>query len=335
MVFLSAIGIAKRASCVFFLLGMFGWEGGVNAACEPSPSERSQLKEGYFHLEAPLNKTIEHLGEFKIDGAYSGALIQSMAFDSVSCKWLAAVSTGRKPELITILVFPPKAPYLSEQASRTSMNFSHPQDLSLSVKGGQAEIWLPDSKRKGVNRFEMDEDGSLVNIRNYRLSKNPVKGYFSAVSVDGNYLVTMGAVGKGGSSRQEVNVYRVSDLADLPDHGGVLPIYSWPLNEIQQDKAQWRQGLAVIGSTVFVLSGNAKRDQPKFIVSYKLEGGAIAVEELPGANSNQLMTGRIRTYEPEGLEVIRHNGGLALALGMAGGTKGQRSFDMWVVPLRK
>ena len=327
----------KKRHVLFFCLGYLAGEGGVNAtACEPSLGELSkQMKEGYFHLASPLNKTIEHLGEFKIDGAYSGSLIQSMAFDSVSCRWLAAVSAGRKPELVTILEFPSKPPYLSEQSSSPSMNFSHPQDLSLSVDGGQTQIWLPDNKRKGVNRFEIEEGGGLVNVRNYRLSKNPVKGYFSAVSVDGHYLVTMGGVDQGEGSRQEVNVYRVSDLVGLSDRETLLPVYSWPLNEIQQDKAQWRQGLAVVGNTVFVLSGNAKRDQPKFIVSYKLEGGTIAVEELPGADSNQLMTGRIRTYEPEGLEVIRHNGGLALALGMAGGTKGKRSFNLWVVPLKQ
>ncbi|MCO7630557.1 hypothetical protein NJF54_01800 [Pseudomonas guariconensis] len=317
------------------LVALFFWVGSVSAAvCEPSVDELpKKLKEGYFRLANPIAEKIIHLGSFHIEGQYSGTLIQSIAFDKIRCKWVAAISTARKPELVAMMTFPAVAPYVSRNFSVPSSRFSHPQDLSFSISGNKSEFWLPDNKRKGVNRFELDEEGSVVNLKNFSFSRRPINGLFTAVSADGKYIVVMGAEGQK-KKRQRVSVYKVRDLVRL-EAGELKPMYSWLLDDIQQDRKQWRQGLAVIGSTVFVLSGSHSRSQDKLIVSYKLEGGTLAINKLPDASSGMLMKGKITTYEPEGLEAIRYDGRPALAFGMAGGTKGARSYDVWVLPLDK
>ena len=328
--------LAKRSVIIASIFGFSGWAALADAgSCEPSVAKLPlAMTQGYFRPATPVADNIKHLGSFNFNDQYAGALIQSFAFDEVKCKWLATASVGRKPETVIISEFPPVAPYLSERTSSPSQEFSHPQDLSLSIQEGRAELWLPDRARKGVVRFNMNEEGQIEGVEDYRLSATPVRGYFSSVSVDGKYLVTMGTVGKGKDSLQQVNVYNRRDVVESGrESGAIKPIYTWMLDDAQQDHKQWRQGLAVVGNTVFVLSGNGRANQTKLLGSYRLEGGTIAIDDLPSASSNQLMKGKPRTYEPEGLEVIRYNGELALTFGMAGGTKGSRSFDMWVMPL--
>jgi hypothetical protein len=331
--------LMRKWSFLFAFLSLGGWGGGASAAeCEASVGELPQpMKEGYFRPVQSLSKKLHHLGSFHIKGIYSGTLIQSVAFDENKCQWLAAVSIGRSPELVSVLTFPPAAPFLSFSSSKPSVEFSHPQDLAVSFQDEKTKMWLPDSVRKGVTQFELNDNGDLKIIKNYKLFDLSVNGFFSSVSVDGEYIVTLGEAGDEGSKHQQANIYRLRDVTDSNGESDatVVPLYSWPLNDLQQDRKQWRQGLAVVGNTVFVLSGNAKPGQPKFIVSYKLEGGVIAVDELPSGRSDLLTSGRVITYEPEGLEVVRHKDSLALAFGLAGGKKGNRSYDVWLIPLRR
>ncbi|WP_339428740.1 hypothetical protein [Pseudomonas taetrolens] len=328
--------LAKQSVFIVSVLGFSGWAALAGAAsCEPSVAKFPQaMTQGYFRPATPVADNVMHLGSFSFNDQYAGTLIQSFAFDEAKCKWLMAASVGRKPETVIISEFPPVAPYLSERTSSPLQGFSHPQDLSLSIQEGKAELWLPDRTRKGVSRFNMNAEGQVEGVKGYRLSTTPVRGYFSSVSTDGQYLVTMGTVGKGKNSLQQVNVYNRKDVVGSEGvSGDIKPIYTWLLDDAQQDHKQWRQGMAVVGNTVFVLTGNGRANQEKLLGSYRLEGGVIAINNLPDAKSNQLMKGKLKTYEPEGLEVISYNGELALAFGMAGGTKGRRSFDVWVMPL--
>ncbi|ATP43818.1 hypothetical protein CR511_06965 [Pseudomonas putida] len=119
------------------------------------------------------------------------------------------------------------------------------------------------------------------------------------------------------------------------DLTNVKPVHEWILAEAQQERAQWVQGFAVYGDTVYVLTGNAKKAGVKYLGTYSISGDIESIDELPNSSSGKIMSGKIRAYEPEGLEVVSNQNGLQLAFGMAGGTKGRRTYDLWLIPLKR
>lgn len=307
-------------------------------ACEVVGWPRSNAEAGVYVPQFSNEKKITRIGSFETRGKYSGILIQSVAFDDVKCRWVAALSITRKPESVVFISFPDKAPFKSAEASELVEHFSHPQDLSISGSGENRYFWLPSKSRKEISMFRIARDGGVVQDRNFIISNKPIRGLFSAVSKSGENLIVVGAVGKGKDKRQVVKVYDL--LGESAQRAGIdlrsiSPAHQWMLDESQQESRQWVQGLATYGDSVFVLTGDARKAQTKLLATYNLSGGLEKLDMLPDASSGVLVSGRIRTYEPEGLEVIATVDGLALAFGMAGGTKGKRTYDLWAVPLMR
>jgi hypothetical protein len=278
---------------------------------------------------------LKKLGSVKLQGVAAGYLIQTFTFDQLHCKWVAAISQGKGRESIWLAEFPVKPPYENTKLYEVPTGFSHPQDLTMSTVKGRNIFWLPRQDRKGVVGFALDS-GGVEEVYNIGLFSSPVKGLFSAVSEDGNHLVVQGVFKGGGTKRQMAKVYNLNRLLSEYGKSDFLmaePIYQWELDEAQQDQSQWRQGLAVVGNTVFVLSGNAKPSQKKLIGAYRLDGKVISIDQLPQILVDGYKERRSKTFEPEGLEVVSFDGVLGLTFGLAGGVKSRRTFDLWFVPL--
>lgn len=311
---------------------------GHSAACSVEAHASEPAAQHSYVPAVPFAERLEHLGSFSTQGDYAGTLIQTIAFDYETCQWVAAISASRKPETVALAAFPAVAPFVSTYVTAPVSVFAHPQDLSISGKGGDKRFWLPGKTRKNIIGFSLDSAKHVVSDYEIVISRKPVRGLFSSVSREGRKLFVLGAFGGKGSRRQVVKVYNLPDMTQTPgrlDLTAVKPIKQWELGEDQQDHTQWVQGFATYGDSIYVLTGNAKKTQTKFLAAYDLEGELMSVNELPTAASGKLMAGKVRTYEPEGLEVIDTPDGAKLAFGLAGGTKGKRTYDLWAIPLTR
>ncbi len=286
----------------------------------------------------PLGANAEQISAVTLDGPGKGRTIQSMVLDPLSCHWLATVHLKRSPDKIGIWE-------TSEGVTDepllyvTSPGFAHPQNLSVQVsEHGIVWFWLPDAEGLGAKRFRLVEnDGvlAIADVEHFPLLDKPLPSNTTAVSADGRYLLILDLTDVGGKIVEAVRVYRIEDVVGTSqsDLVNVAPLYVWPLAAVQQPKGQYRQGLAMIGNTVFVLSGPPKMGPGKWLLSYSIDGKLLASDPLDVGLREALSDPGPASYEPEGLNIIRDGSGFKLTIGIASGSIGNRQFRLWSVPL--
>jgi len=315
----------KKLNPFFFSLACFSAHHGYASTDE---------KNYVLHTEKISNS--KALGRFEFNGKDSGKLIQSMAFDSQQRKWLVAVSTAKNPEVVELWQFPELPPYRDPIGPAISKLFSHPQDLSSDALNGKRNYWLPSQNRTSVVRFEILEKNKRLDIKvinTCKVSKTPIKGLFVTVSTDDKNLIVMGHV--RGLAGQHVMIYSLKEFLESckTRETPPPPISSWPLNSEQLAIGQWRQGLASIGDRVFILTGNHDTNKEKLLYTYTLKGDLISKNNFKMQSLSSSETSQI-TYEPEGLEIFKGENRNYLIYGIAEGEKGNRTFNLYKVPLR-
>ncbi|MCY1195047.1 hypothetical protein DBL03_01240 [Pseudomonas putida] len=283
------------------------------------------------------SKSLQRINEVTFDGEMAGRLVQSIALDSRKCTWVAAVSLSKNPSSVLLGEFGYSQPEGRYKLYQSDTLFSHPQDISASLWGDKTLFWLPSQDGVGVTGFTLN-DGVIHEEFHFELFKRPIKGITTAVDGSGRYLAVQGGFAGEKGRKQMVRVYDLQQLMSRKETlsmKSVEPLYEWPLDDAQQDKKQWRQGMAIYGNNLFILSGNAKPSQKKLLINYRLDGEVISTEFLPENLLLGFKMQRSKTFEPEGLEVVSYNGNVGLAIGLAGGAKFKRSYELWFVPLRR
>lgn len=297
----------------------------------------NNTEKGIHSARLSSSNLLQRIDEITFDGEMAGRLVQSIALDSRKCSWVAAVSLSKNPSSVLLAEFAYSQPGGSYKLYQSDTLFSHPQDISASLWGDKTLFWLPSQDGLGVTGFTLNDE-AIHEEFHFELFNRPVKGITTAVDGGGKYLAVQGGFAGGQGRRQMVRVYDLQQLMNRKETlsmKSVEPVYEWPLDGAQQDKKQWRQGMAIYGDSLFILSGNAKPSQEKLLINYKLDGEVISIEFLP---SNLLLGFKMRrskTFEPEGLEIMSYNGKVGLAMGLAGGTKSNRSYELWFVPLKR
>lgn len=286
----------------------------------------------------PLGANAEQISDVALDGPGKGRTIQSMVLDPVSCRWLATVHLKRAPD--TIGLWETSDGGMDGPLRRvTSHEFAHPQNLSVQMSAhGVVWFWLPDAEGLGAKRFRLVENETgltIADVEHFPLLDAPLPSNTTAVSADGRYLLILDLTDIGGKQVEAVRIYRMEDLIGTPkaDLIDVAPIHVWPLAAVQQPKGQYRQGLAMIGGTVFVLSGPPKIGPGKWLFSYSIDGKLLASDPLDVGLREALSDPGTPSYEPEGLNIIRDGSGFRLTIGIASGAIGNRQFRLWSVPL--
>jgi hypothetical protein len=287
----------------------------------------------------PLSENADEIGQFTLDGRGTGLTIQSMALDPVSCHWLAAVHLKRSPDRIGLWEIS-DVPSDGSLRHVTSQEFAHPQNLAVQISAhGVVWFWLPDEEGLGAKRFRLVEGLAglkVVDVEHFALLETPLPSNTTAVSADGRNLLILDLMDLNGKEVEAVRIYRIDDIVGAPaaDLIDIPPLYVWPLAPVQQPKGQYRQGLAMIGGTVFVLSGPPKIGVAKWLLSYSIDGKLLASDPLDVGMREALSDGQSKSYEPEGLTIMRSKAGVALAIGIASGDIGNRHFRLWSVPLQ-
>lgn len=330
--------IKVRVSVSYALLGLFSFfsASGFASSCFEGVDGKDGAQFSYS-VSLSDRKPFQRIENFNVDTNVAGLLVQSIALDRAHCTWVAAVSLSKKTNSVILAEFPSGTSGRSYKLYQSETLFSHPQDISASAWGDKTLFWLPSQDRKGVVGFTL-HDGSVHEEFNFALFKTPIKGLSSAVDARGRYLAVQGYFRQGKDKQQMVRIYELRQLLDSDSalkFKDVKPIYEWPLDVSQQDSRQWRQGMAIYGSSLFVLSGNAKPSQEKFLVSYELNGRVISVGSLPNSAVGSFKARKSKTFEPEGLEVVSYNGEVGIAIGLAGGAKPSRSYELWFVPFKR
>lgn len=265
----------------------------------------------------------EKWGEYIFNGESKGKLIQSFAFNKYEKQWIAAVSINRKPETIELWKFSNKPPFKVLSGPVTSQKFAHPQDISSSVSGQKIVYWLPNKEKNGIISFSLDVTNGFLEMTNqkeYIIFQEPVNELTATVSYDNINLVLLSK--KERNSKLLITIFDLKKLTQTGEVANSL-LYKWPINDEQQNKKQWRQGLAANDNRIFILSGNHSPKQSKLLYEYDNNGKILAkINISPDMNFNS------KTFEPEGLEIVKRHNKLYLVYGIATGFKGNRVLHL-------
>lgn len=271
-----------------------------------------------------------------LSGKYKGRTVQSIGIDPSSCRTIATISLKTKPEVVGIWSFLPKG---AEQGAFTSTEaFGHPQDLTVEHDGSSNPyLWLPDENSLGAMRFRLttDVEGklSVSDIQFVRMLKKPVASHTITVSADRRFIAVMGKISDRFRGKQTIKIFQLQDALSTGDVSNLKPISEFPLAAEQQPNGEYRQGLAIVGNTVFVLSGRPEIESANRLVSYTLMGSKLQSEVLTIGLDFSAQDGEGMFSEPEGLEIISHKGQLALAVGIVSGDKGKKTNRVYKLPL--
>jgi hypothetical protein len=270
-----------------------------------------------------------------------GKVMQSITINPISCEIYASVSLQTKPDTIGLWSFKSINDYSLYSEMFTQM-FGHGTDLSREVDTqGKVWVWLSDDRGVGAHRFWFDEQGGKLIVRGrqfVRFLNEPTvpKSQLVSISADGRYLVSTGR--KRDADRQPVMV-RVYEMDEIHQHLGrdtiAEPAFEWPLAKGQQKRQNYRQGIAILGSSIFVLSGNNKAHSGKWIYTYHVTGLLLSKQRIGVGFDESFTNNEFGIYEPEGLEIITRNSVPHLLVGIATGRVKNRINRIYSIRLRK
>lgn len=283
------------------------------------------------------NKVFANL---KFPTSSQGRVMQSITINPISCELYAAVSLQTKPDIIGLWSFKSISDYSLYSEMFTPI-FGHGTDLSREVDAeGKVWVWLSDDRGVGAHRFWFDEQGGKLIVRGrqfVRFLDEPTvpKSQLVSISADGRYLVSTGR--RRDADRQPVMV-RVYEMDEIRRRLGgdtiAEPAFEWPLAEGQQKRRNHRQGIAILGGSIFVLSGNNKAHSRKWIYTYDVTGLLLSKQRIGVGFDESFKNKEFGIYEPEGLEIITRNGAPYLLVGIATGRVQNRINRIYSIRLR-
>ena len=278
--------------------------------------------------------------DIELPDSAEGRVMQSMTIDPVSCKMYIAVSMQGTPEILGLWSFNSRANYSSFSEVFTQL-FGHGQDMSREVDGrGEAWIWLGDRHGNGAYRFRLQEKGEQLIIRQRQhvrlLAENTApKSQLISVSADGRYVASTARSKADNRQPVMVRVYEMTEIRRHLDRDTIAqPAFEWPLAEEQQKRKVPKQGMAILGNSVFILSGNNQPKTAKWIYTYNIQGVLLAKHEIGLGYHASRNRDEFGIYEPEGLEIITRNGENYLIVGISTGIKHNRINRLYSLKLK-
>ncbi|MFS2039984.1 hypothetical protein [Agrobacterium tumefaciens] len=258
---------------------------------------------------------------------------QSFAIDSKTQTVFAQFSTRTKPQQTIIAEYEliPWGMAFPRSIQSPSSQIGH-QGLTIERGAYGGFLWAaaPGHGRSAVRfKYQSQQNPTVQTFKLFNEDHVP-SAITVAVSYDGNKLV---AAGKKNSADVTVNAIRLFDLND------VLKLQN--LDASSSAIAEWEvplpsslpiQGLACMGSRVFISCGDSRAKTDKIVFCYSTEGDPI--------NSTQINMGRAglaarSSYEPEGLGIFKIPGASEPSL-MIGLTTGRaetgRTRKIYVMP---
>lgn len=274
--------------------------------------------------------------QLPLTGKFKGRTVQSIGVDPTNCRIVTTVSLKKKPEIVGFWSF------LSDgnqegKFTRTDL-FGHPQDLTIEHDDTTSPyFWLPDRDGLGSKRFKIrkGEGGHLEveDMQFIKMLKRPVSSHSIAVSADKKHIAIMGKISPRHREKQVIRVYKLEDALMSRDVTILKPLSEFKLVSEQQPGKEYRQGLAIVGNTVFVLTGNPNIERQNRLASYNLHGDVLSISTLTFSKELSAKDGSGTIDEPEGLEFVIINDKPALLVGMASGDTNKKTNRLYKIPL--
>lgn len=307
-----------------------------SSECEYQPIDPQITKTRNYLTYTASTTEATLLTTLPLSGRYRGRTVQSIGIDPSSCRTIATISMKQKPEIVGIWSF--LANGVEQGAFTPSEEFGHPQDLTVEHDGtANPYLWLPDEKGLGAKRFKLTTNASgtlsVEDVQFYRLLQKPVASHSITISADRQLVAIMGLISDKQPKKQTIKLFLMRDVLATKDFARLRPINEFQLAPEQQPNGEYRQGLAIVGNTVFVLTGRPDIESTNRLVSYTLKGSKLQSEVLTVGRDFSAQDGEGKFSEPEGLEVISHKGQLALGIGIVSGDKGKKTNRVYKVPL--
>jgi hypothetical protein len=227
---------------------------------------------------------------FKIDLKQQykhGNVIQGIA--NIDNKWVISQTNANKKLIITFL--DTNGFILKNKV----LNYpSHGQDLSIKYISKNSFYLLTSSKNNmGVSIFKVDTS-KTQKISFYKDIKLSYGFNTPAISKDSHYIVI--------KNYNQINIYLYKDLINNKDK---RPLYSFLLDEIQQNKNEWFQGIAMKDGYIYCLSGNNKLNSLKHLIIYDSYGSVTKNYILNTGKDYALKEGS--KWELEGLTIKKNS----------------------------
>ena len=264
-----------------------------------------------------------------------GRVVQSVALMHKNCGFIGTSSFGGDPEETGIWYFSDEGQ--SQLIAKTKL-FGHGQDISSYLDNSGAEwFWLPAADGQRIARFQVNQKNAkwaVTNIEYFSVFDAPFSNLSMSISADSRHIITLGVPENEAEKQWIVSVFLLSDILNAPHaNNAPKPISTFPLTDLQQQRDQWRQGLAMAGGTIFVLSGDGSADGEKNIIAYNLPGAVTAKYRVGQGLALALNDSAEPHYEPEGLEILSNGSAFQLIVGIASGERGNRIYRLWAIPL--
>ena len=146
---------------------------------------------------------------------------------------------------------------------------SHAQDLSVLKTKNKVFLFTTGKHWDGVAVFELIKKNNKFKIVFRKNLKLGIGKNTPTISTDGKYIATFGN-----------NTIYIFDFKMLNKKQSVKPLYSFIIDKTQRQKHQWRQGIAMKSNKIYLLSGDANIEHPKYLVIYDAYGKVLEKKTL-------------------------------------------------------
>ncbi len=165
---------------------------------------------------------------------------------------------------------------------------SHAQDLSIVKYKDKLYLLTTGKQWEGVAVFELIKKNNKFKIVFRKNLKLSIGKNTPTISAEGNYLATFAN-----------NTIYIFDFKMLNEKQSVKPFYSFIIDKTQRQKHQWRQGISMKNNKIYLLSGDANIEHPKYLVVYDAYGKVLEKRKLKVNKQNAKKEGN--KLEVEGL----------------------------------
>jgi hypothetical protein len=279
------LGQALRKSSGAACLWMFG----SLAAAAPEP----------LTIMVPLQGTA-HVQDASLDRTGQVLLVQTVELQP---------DGSEHARLLRYRLDPPDAAPRLEQSTRALPWLGH-QGVSIERLDSNGRLWLWASttrpRGRGAVRFTWDSDGTLSAPAHFILIPPGDAEYDSAmpeVCADGKHLVIRSR-NRTKAREQALRRFSLSDLNDAgPGDRASLTTAVIPISDLVLSSGTPLQGLACDTDTLYLVTGNARANEPKHLYALDWSGQVLRHDTGPWFPASHT-SGTERFYEPEGLQAM-------------------------------
>ncbi len=141
---------------------------------------------------------------------------------------------------------------------------SHAQDLSVVQLNNKMYLLTTGKHWLGIAIFELNKIDNKYKITFQKHLKLGIGKNTPTISTDGNYIAT--------TANNSVYIF---DFKTLNEKYAPKPLFSFVLDELQRQKGQWRQGIVMRDNKIYISSGDADIEHPKYLVIYDAYGKVL------------------------------------------------------------